>query len=119
MTSISALPATVADDRSRALTGRRHDFFICIMIVRNHTLELDRIKRSNRLDVFGARPLPTGTFLPDQFIQTECSPAHTAAVVKFMYHERGLRHVWYDDSLKRIRKDRFLETASSQTAAKR
>jgi hypothetical protein len=58
-------------------------------IVRNHALQLDRIKRSNRLDILGVRPLPTGTSLPDQFAQGECSPAHTAAIVKVMYRERA------------------------------
>jgi hypothetical protein len=72
--------------RAQAVIADEGHFIFAI--ARNHTLELDRVKRSKRLDIFGARPLPTGTFLPDQFIQTECSPAHTAAVVKFMYGER-------------------------------
>ncbi|TLX13015.1 hypothetical protein [Rhizobium sp. MHM7A] len=73
--------------RAQALAVDEGHFIFAI--VRNHTLQLDRIKRSSRLDVFGVRPLPTGTSLPDKFAQAECSPAHTAAIVKFIYRERA------------------------------
>lgn len=73
--------------RTKALTADEGHFIFAIF--RNHTLELDRIKRSSRLDIYGVRPLPTGTSLPDHFVQAECSPARTAAVVKVMYRERA------------------------------
>jgi hypothetical protein len=73
--------------RAQALAVDESHFIFAI--VRNHALQLDRIKRSNRLDIFGVRPLPTGTSLPDQFAQAECSPAQTAAIVKVMYRERA------------------------------
>lgn len=72
--------------RAQALTADEGHFIFAL--ARNHSVELDRIKRSNRLDIFGMRPLPTGISLPDQFVQAECSPPHTAAIVKVMYRER-------------------------------
>jgi hypothetical protein len=72
----------------RAQAFKADEGHFIFAFIRNHTLELDKIKRSNRLDIFGVRPLPTGTFLPDQFAQAECSPAHTAAILKVVYRER-------------------------------
>lgn len=73
--------------RAEVLTADEGHFIFAI--VRNHALELNRIKRSTQLDIFSARPLSTGNALPDQFVQAECSSGHAAAIVKVMYRERA------------------------------
>jgi hypothetical protein len=73
--------------RAQALAVDESHFIFAI--IRNHALQLNRIERSNRLDIFGVRQLPTEISLPDQFAQAECSAAHTAAIVKVMYRERA------------------------------
>lgn len=76
-----------AQIRAEALAADEGHFIFAI--ARKSALELERIKRSNQLDIFGLRQLPAGSSLPDHFVQAECSPVHTAAIVKIIYLERA------------------------------
>ncbi len=46
-----------------------HEGHFTFVIIRNGDMELDQIKRSAQLDIFGSHKLPAEVMLPGQFVQ--------------------------------------------------
>lgn len=61
------------------------------LIVRNGDVQLEQIKRSAQMDIFGTNKLPAEVVLPSQFSQAECADGQSAAVIKI--HFRGRAYV--------------------------
>ncbi|TBA91091.1 hypothetical protein [Rhizobium ruizarguesonis] len=58
------------------------------VIVRNGDMELEQIKRSVQLDIFGFHQLPAEVMLPGQFVQAQCTDGQSAAIIKILFRGR-------------------------------